>query len=43
MIEHLGGRLEASVVGRGARVYRDFALPRAYRLRVGDGNEISLA
>jgi glucose-1-phosphate thymidylyltransferase len=43
VIEHLGGRLEASVVGRGARVYRDFALPRAYRLRVGDGNEISLA
>jgi glucose-1-phosphate thymidylyltransferase len=43
VIEHLGGRLEASVVGRGAHVFRDFALPRALRLRVGDGNEVSLA
>jgi glucose-1-phosphate thymidylyltransferase len=43
VIEHVGGRLEASVVGRGARVSRDFALPRAFRLRVGDGNEVSLA
>jgi glucose-1-phosphate thymidylyltransferase len=42
VIEHLGGRLEASVVGRGARIYRDFELPRAFRLRIGDGNEIVL-
>jgi glucose-1-phosphate thymidylyltransferase len=42
VIEHLGGRLEASVVGRGARIYRDFELPRGFRLRIGDGNEIVL-
>jgi glucose-1-phosphate thymidylyltransferase len=42
-IKHLGTRLEGSVVGRRARVFRDFALPRAMRLRVADGDEISLA
>jgi glucose-1-phosphate thymidylyltransferase len=39
---HIGGRLEASVVGRGARVFRDFSLPRALRLHVGDGGEVAL-
>jgi glucose-1-phosphate thymidylyltransferase len=41
-IRHLGGRLEASVVGPGARVFRDFRLPRALRLSVGRGAEVSL-
>jgi glucose-1-phosphate thymidylyltransferase len=41
-IMHIGGRLEASVVGRDAKVYRDFSLPRALRLQVGDGVEIAL-
>jgi glucose-1-phosphate thymidylyltransferase len=41
-IRHLGGRLEASVVGPGARVFRDFRLPRALRLNVGEGAEIAL-
>jgi glucose-1-phosphate thymidylyltransferase len=41
-IRHLGGRLEASVVGPGARVCRDFRLPRALRLSVGRGAEVSL-
>lgn len=41
-IMHVGSRLVASVVGRDARVFRDFSLPRAFRLRVGDGTEISL-
>ncbi len=41
-IMHVGGRLVASVVGREARVFRDFSLPRAMRLRVGDGTEIAL-
>jgi glucose-1-phosphate thymidylyltransferase len=41
-ITHVGGRLVASVVGRDARVFRDFSLPRALRLRVGDGTEIAL-
>lgn len=41
-IRHLGGRLEASVVGPGARVFRDFRLPRALRLSVGRGAEVAL-
>lgn len=41
-VMHIGGRLVASVVGRDARVFRDFSLPRALRLRVGQGTEISL-
>ena len=41
-IMHVGGRLAASVVGRDARVFRDFSLPRALRLRVGDGAEVVL-
>jgi len=42
-IRHLGGRLEASVVGTRARVFRDFRLPTALRLNVGEGAEVSLA
>jgi glucose-1-phosphate thymidylyltransferase len=42
-ISHVGGRLEASIVGARARVFRDFRLPRANRLNVGDGAEVSLA
>ncbi len=41
-ITHVGGRIVASVVGRNARVFRDFSLPRALRLRVGDGTEVAL-
>jgi glucose-1-phosphate thymidylyltransferase len=41
-IMHTGGRLVASVVGRNARVFRDFSLPRALRLRVGAGTEVAL-
>jgi glucose-1-phosphate thymidylyltransferase len=41
-IRHLGGRLEASVVGSGARIFRDFRLPRALRLNVGEGAEVAL-
>jgi glucose-1-phosphate thymidylyltransferase len=41
-VVHVGDRLVASVVGRNARVFRDFALPRALRLRVGDGTEVAL-
>jgi glucose-1-phosphate thymidylyltransferase len=41
-IRHLGGRLEASVVGRQARIFRDFRLPRAFRVNVGEGAEIAL-
>jgi glucose-1-phosphate thymidylyltransferase len=42
-IRHLGGRVEASVVGPGARIFRDFRLPKALRLNVGEGAEVSLA
>jgi glucose-1-phosphate thymidylyltransferase len=39
---HVGTRLVSSLVGRDARVVREFALPRALRLWVGDGDEIAL-
>jgi glucose-1-phosphate thymidylyltransferase len=42
-IGFLGPRLEASVVGSGAKVVRDFRLPSGVRLCVGDGAEVSLA
>jgi glucose-1-phosphate thymidylyltransferase len=41
-VMHIGGRLSGSVVGRDARIFRDFSLPRALRLRVGDGTEVAL-
>jgi glucose-1-phosphate thymidylyltransferase len=41
-VVHVGGRLVGSVVGAGARIFRDFSLPRAIRLRVGAGDEIAL-
>jgi glucose-1-phosphate thymidylyltransferase len=41
-IIHVGGRLVGSVVGREARVFRDFSVPRAMRLQVGDGDEVAL-
>ncbi len=39
---HVGGRLVASIVGCGARIFRDFSMPRALRLQVGDGDEVAL-
>ena len=41
-IMHIGGRLATSVVGRDARVFRDFSRPRALRLQVGDAAEVAL-
>jgi glucose-1-phosphate thymidylyltransferase len=41
-IVHVGGRLVASVVGREARIFRDFSVPRAIRLQVCDGDEVAL-
>lgn len=40
-IQHVSGRIVASVIGRQARVFRDFSLPRALRLRIGDGTEVA--
>jgi glucose-1-phosphate thymidylyltransferase len=42
VIRHLGRRLEGSVVGSKAKLHRDFALPAALRLWVGDNVEVSL-
>jgi glucose-1-phosphate thymidylyltransferase len=42
-ISHLDQRLEASVVGPDATVCRDFRLPRALRLCVGEGARVSLS
>jgi glucose-1-phosphate thymidylyltransferase len=39
---HVGGRLVASIVGRHARIFRDFSMPRALRLQVGEGDEVAL-
>ena len=41
-ITHLAGRLEASVIGPKSRVFRDFRLPRALRLTIGEGAEVCL-
>jgi glucose-1-phosphate thymidylyltransferase len=42
-IRHLAERLECSVVGQDAKLFRDFRLPKAHRLVVGRGAEIALA
>lgn len=42
-ITHIGRRLETSIVGTGARLFRDFRLPNTLRVQVGDGAEIALA
>jgi glucose-1-phosphate thymidylyltransferase len=41
-LRFVGSRLESSVIGRGARVVRGFALPAAMRLSLGDGAEVIL-
>jgi NDP-sugar pyrophosphorylase family protein len=38
-----GRRLEASLVGEGAQIGRDYSLPSALRLRVGPGADIQLS
>jgi NDP-sugar pyrophosphorylase family protein len=42
-IRYSGRRLEASLVGEGARIGRDYSLPSAVRVRVGPGSEIQLS
>jgi glucose-1-phosphate thymidylyltransferase len=41
-ILHVGGRLISSMIGRGARVSREFTLPRAFRLRLSEGDDVVL-
>jgi glucose-1-phosphate thymidylyltransferase len=42
-IRYLGGRLESSIIGPRARVFRDFRLPKALRLSLGEGAEVALS
>jgi glucose-1-phosphate thymidylyltransferase len=42
-VMHLGTRLEASIIGPHARLFRDFRLPKALRVQVGLGAEVVLA
>jgi glucose-1-phosphate thymidylyltransferase len=39
---YVGARLESSVVGRDARIIRDFSLPHALRLQLGDRASVVL-
>jgi glucose-1-phosphate thymidylyltransferase len=39
---YVGSRLVTSIVGRQARIFRDFSMPRALRLQVGEGDEVAL-
>jgi glucose-1-phosphate thymidylyltransferase len=41
-VTHVGTRLAASVIGPNARLFRDFSLPRALRVRIGDGAVVGL-
>jgi glucose-1-phosphate thymidylyltransferase len=42
-IRHVCDRLEGSVIGPKSRVFREFRLPRALRLTVGEGAEVCLS
>ena len=41
-VKDLGGRIEASLIGKDVRIARSPALPRAYRFVVGDSAEIAI-
>jgi glucose-1-phosphate thymidylyltransferase len=41
-VRFVGTRLESSVIGRRARIVREFQMPRAIRLSVADGAEVVL-
>jgi glucose-1-phosphate thymidylyltransferase len=42
-IRFVSERLQHSVLGRNAKLFRDFGIPKAVRLVAGDGTEIALA
>jgi glucose-1-phosphate thymidylyltransferase len=42
-IQHVGQRIEGSVIGSGVQITRDFGMPTAVRLRVGRGSSVTLA
>ena len=41
-IMHVGARIEGSTIGPRATIFRDFSLPRAMRLHVGEGVQVGL-
>jgi glucose-1-phosphate thymidylyltransferase len=41
-ISDLGGRMEASLIGRNVSLHRNHALPKAYRFVVGEDSEIQI-
>lgn len=41
-IKHVSGRIEGSTIGPRAMIFRDFRLPRAMRLHVGEDVEVAL-
>jgi glucose-1-phosphate thymidylyltransferase len=41
-LRFVGTRIESSVIGRRARIIRDFQLPAAMRMSIGDGAEVVL-
>jgi len=41
-IRHVGDRFVASVIGHDTKIFRDFSVPRAMRVYVGDGDEVAL-
>jgi glucose-1-phosphate thymidylyltransferase len=41
-VHGLAGRMESSLLGRGATIRRDHRQPRAYRFMVGDNSEIAI-
>jgi glucose-1-phosphate thymidylyltransferase len=42
-LRFIDSRIETSIIGQRARVTRSFAVPRALRLSIGDGAEVSLS
>ena len=42
-LRHVDSRIESSIIGRGARVYRDLSVPRSMQLLLADGAEVTLA
>jgi glucose-1-phosphate thymidylyltransferase len=42
-LRFLDSRIEGSLIGPGARVSREFSMPRAVRLAIGEGAKVSLA
>ena len=42
-IKRIGDGIESRTVGRDARILREFALPRAMRLHVGNGVQVAVS